>query len=219
MSVLTKKEILKEIKNNGLVFNPDLDQYQIQPHAIDLRLGFHFCIPKEWKLDKEGRKAFNIDYLDDKDRNSFDEINLKEGQYFEILPREFVIASTLEKIEINNLNIMAVLYPRSSFNRRGLSVDLSGIVDTGYKGKLIIPIRNNTNQIVRIYPGERICQLVFQDLKSTLTREEADIHGVEKAKNLGLEDDDIIKNSYDKGDEIKYISKGHIKELKDKYSI
>lgn len=219
MSVLTKNEILKEIKNNGLVFYPILDKYQIQPHATDLRLGFHFCIPKTWKLEKDGRKAFNIDYLNDKERNSFDEISLKEGQYFEILPREFIIASTLERVEINNLNIMAVLYPRSSFNRRGLSVDLSGIVDTGYKGKLMIPIRNNTNQIVKIYPGERICQLVFQDLKSELTREEADTHGVEKAKNLGLEDSDIIKNSYDKGDEIKYISKGSIKELKEKYKI
>lgn len=219
MSVLTKNEILKEIKNSGLVFEPNLDKYQIQPHAIDLRLGFHFCIPKTWKLEKDGRKAFNIDYLKDKERSSFDEMNLEEGQYFEILPREFVIASTLEKVEINNLNIMAVLYPRSSFNRRGLSVDLSGIVDTGYKGKLMIPIRNNTNQIIKIYPGERICQLLFQDLKSELTRKEADIHGVEKAKNLGLEDSDIIKNSYDKGDEIKYISEGNIKELKEKYKI
>ncbi|MCF7795925.1 dCTP deaminase [Patescibacteria group bacterium] len=219
MSVLTKKEILKEIKNSGLIFNPNLDRYQLQPHAVDLRLGFHFCVPKTWKLEKEGRRAFNIDYLNDKERNSFDEMNLKEGQYFEILPREFVIASTLEKVEINNLNIMAVLYPRSSFNRRGLSVDLSGIVDTGYKGKLMIPIRNNTNQIVKIYPGERICQLVFQDLKSKLTQEEADIHGVEKAKNLGLEDSDILKNSYDKGEETKYISKGKIKELKEKYNI
>ncbi len=219
MSVLTKKEILEEINNNGLFFLPKLDKYQIQPHAVDLRLGFHFCIPKTWRLDKDGRKAFNIDYLNDKEKKSFDEISLEEGQYFEILPREFIIASTLEKIEINNLSIMAVLYPRSSFNRRGLSVDLSGIVDTGYKGKLMIPIRNNTNQIVRIYPGERICQLVFQDLKSRLTQKEADIHGIEKAKNLGSEDSDIIKNSYDKGEEVRYISEGDIKGLKEKYKI
>ena len=37
---------------------------------------------------------------------------------------------------------------RSSVNRRGISVDLTGIIDAGYEGQLIIPIRNNTTHML-----------------------------------------------------------------------
>jgi dCTP deaminase len=73
---------------------------------------------------------------------------------------------TLEKVHIKSNTLMGVLYPRSSVNRRGLAVDLTGIVDTGYEGQLMIPIHNTTSmQVIRLYPGERICQLVFERLE------------------------------------------------------
>ena len=75
--------------------------------------------------------------------------------------------STLERIVVPN-DLSAVLYPRSSVNRQGLEVQLTGIIDAGYEGALIVPIRNsNPTSIVRIYPGQRFCQIEF----TTLTRE------------------------------------------------
>ena len=60
---------------------------------------------------------------------------------------------------------MGMLYPRTSVNRRGLAVDLTGIIDSGYKGYLMFPIHNNTSsQVIRLYPGERICQVIFERL-------------------------------------------------------
>jgi len=182
--ILSKQTILNKIKNKQLAFKPNLDGFQLQPHAVDLRLGYKFFLPKTWEITKEGRKAINIDPLVPvKNNNNFETITLQKGQYFELLPEEYVVGTTLESITMSDPELMAVLYPRSSINRRGLAVDLSGIVDVHYKGNLMIPIMNNTQkQVIRIYPGERICQIVFQQLTDAITQNEAQWHGLSKAK-------------------------------------
>lgn len=217
--VLTKKDILKEIKKEGLVFAPMIDGFQLQPHAVDLRLGNEFFIPRSWKITDKGREAINIDPFIKQDPESFDTITLKYGQYFELLPGEFVIAKTMEEISLNANDLMAVLFPRSSINRRGLAVDLSGIIDTGYTGKLMIPIMNNTSkQVIRVYPGERICQVVFQKLSGNLSPEEIKMHGLQTAKYTN-NDKNFAGGKVDKKDEIELIKLGKIDELKRKYHI
>lgn len=210
MSVLSKKEILQKIKSKDLAFRPALDVFQVRMHSVDLRLGYNFMLPKSWDITEKGRVALNIDYLNRTDKKYFDSIKLKPGQYFEILPREFVVVETLEKVKVP-LDIMAVLYPRSSVNRRGLSVDMSGIIDAGYQGSLIIPLKNNTgSQIIRVYPGERFCQLVFYTLQTNVGLEAS--RYARKEASLGS-----LKESSD--EEISHISQGLLPELKSKHSL
>ncbi|MFZ5391756.1 MAG: dCTP deaminase [Patescibacteria group bacterium] len=218
MSVLTKKEIIELIYSKKIIFSPDLDQFQMQPHAIDLRLGYHFYLPKTWHLTENGREIIKVDPLDySSNGNLFEVVKLKNGQFFELMPKEFVIGVSLEKIKINQGDIMAVLYPRSSINRRGLSVDLSGIIDVWYEGNLMVPIINNTEtQPIRIYPGERFCQVVFQKLSSHLNKNEASLHGIHKAKYVGS-CAQTINSKIDKKDETDLIKKGQIDVLKKKY--
>lgn len=184
MSVLIRQEILSLIETKALVFTPPLDQFQIQPHAVDLRLGYKFLIPRNWTVDEKGRRAIKV-AIDDIEthQEQFDEVQLQPGQYFELLPNEFVIGTSLEKIELNAMDLMGVLFPRTSTNRRGIDLSLSGIIDTGYKGHLIFPMQNEAgNQVIRIYPGERVCQILFQKLSQPLTPKEADLHGLTAAK-------------------------------------
>lgn len=166
--ILSNDKIIERIRSGGLAFSPELDEFQIQQHSIDLRLGFSFLIPKSWEMTASGRVALRTDHLDlDAQNKSFTLVELEEGQFFDILPGEYVGVSTLEKIKLP-ADLMAILYPRSSVNRRGLSIDLTGIVDAGYEGTLLIPVRNNTQfQVIRMYPGERFCQLVFEELSNT----------------------------------------------------
>lgn len=214
MSVLTKKEILEYINHGELSFNPPVDQFQIQPHAIDLRLGFTFFIPNQWEINEKGRCALNIDYLQDIPK-VFEEVKLKEGQFFEILPQETIIAQTLELINIKSGKLMAIIYPRSSLNRRGLAVDLTGVVDTKYSGYLIIPVKNNTNQIIKLYPGERICSIVFETLVSEISDQEARRHGVNMPK---YSHNGIANYKQDKS-ENDFIRQGDINGLKNKFPI
>jgi dCTP deaminase len=163
MSLLTKREILGLTEEGALRFTPELDAFQVQAHAVDLRLGFTFLIVRHWDLTEQGRIALQLDHLQGGSAH-FEAVELKEGQVFDILPGEYVLVSTLEAIHMPD-DVMATMYPRSSVNRQGLSVDLSGIVDAGYEGHLIIPVRNNNlSNVVRVYPGERFCQLTFTRL-------------------------------------------------------
>jgi len=210
MSVLSKLEIIERIKKGDLSFEPSLDLFQIQTHSVDLRLGSTFLIPKSWEMTQAGRVSLNIDYLSGNKKRYFDVIDLEPGQYFEILPREFIIVTALEKIKLAN-DLVGTLYPRSSVNRRGLSVDLSGVIDAGYEGNLIVPVRNNTaNQIIRVYPGERFCQIVFQSLSRKV-----------RPKKSRYQKKDIIVGILKERSrkEMKLIREGKIKELKLSFSL
>lgn len=218
MSILTRKEISFAIQSNQIVFNPPLDQFQLQPHAIDLRLGYKFLIPKNWIMDGRGRCAIKIS-IDDINihREQFEEVILKPGQYFELLPNEFVIGTSLEQIELNAPNLMALLFPRTSTNRRGIDLSLSGIIDNGYKGHLIFPMKNEAgNQVIRIYPGERVCQVIFEELSSSLSIDEANLHGMNIAKYTNV-DSGVYKS--DKDEERELLMSGKIDEIKQRFKI
>lgn len=222
MGVLTRKEILARMSDGRLGFEPGLDGFQVQPHAVDLRLGTSFYLAKTWDMTERGREALKVDYLDlpggrDNGHEYFHRLELKPGQFFEILPKEFVIVSTLEMIKIMSDDIMGVLYPRSSVNRRGLSVDLSGIIDVGYQGHLVIPIANRTQtQVIRLYPGERICQVVFQALDQAIPAHESGRHGLSDAK-YAQADAAGLGSKADKEDERRLVRTGDLDALKRDY--
>jgi dCTP deaminase len=218
MPVLAKKDIKAAIEKGEIKFSPEIDAFQLQPHAVDLRLGYKFLIPRNWTVDQDGRRAITV-AIDDPiaHQDQFDEVILQPGQYFELLPNEFVIATSLERIELNADNLMAILFPRTSTNRRGIDLSLSGIIDTGYQGHLIFPMKNEAgNQVIRVYPGERVCQVIFETLSSPLTPEEADMHGLSAAKYSGA---DSSVYQVDKNDERELLVSGQLQELKKRFPI
>lgn len=204
MSYLTQSEILSELKTGTLGFIPALDVFQLQPHAIDLRLGFTFLIPRHWTLTQRGRIALEMDQLSGA-ATHFDTVELEAGQVFDLLPNESVLVSTLEKIKMPAY-LVGEMFPRSSVNRRGLAVDLSGIVDAGYEGSLIIPVRNNSAfSVVRLYPGERFCQLTFTRLNTAATVRRSRYHQRDVAIGVLPEQDQ---------EEVNLVRQGAIDELK-----
>jgi len=212
--ILTRHEIRELIDNGSLAFEPELDEFQNQPHAVDLRLGTVFYLPKTWRMTDKGREVVAVDVTETAGDN-YEKIELKPGQYFDLAPGESIIASTLESICLEAPNLMGILYPRSSINRRGLSVDLTGIIDTFYCGNLMIPILNKTSsQVIRIYPGERICQVVFHKLATSLTREEALVHGKVAAKYNDSDGHNLVSKK-DDNQEIELIKSGNLDGLKE----
>lgn len=216
MAVITKKQILERVKKGEIAFKPELDKFQVQAHAVDLRLGYTFLIPKMWHLTDSGREALHIDHFDKNKPQYFDAIELEKGQHFDLLPGEHVLVSTLESVKIPD-DLMAILYPRSSTNRKGLSVDLTGIIDSGYEGQLAVPVRNNTHaQTVRLYPGERFCQITFDLLNEKVEAEPSRyqkrdiIDGFVRTKDAHTERDE---------EEIELVQGGEIEKLKKDHKI
>ena len=209
MSIITKQDIKELVDSGALAFKPGLDLFQLQEHSVDLRLGYTFMLPKMWHMTPRGRESLDITHFDKRNHEYFDVIELEQGQYFELLPQEYILVSTLESIKMPN-NLMGVLYPRSSTNRKGLSLDLTGIIDAGYDGQLVLPIRNNTrSQAVRLFPGERLCQVVFEELKREVAPRPSKYHQKDIIEGVMME----------KKDEADLISSGDIKALKEKYRV
>ncbi len=207
--ILTQKQIIERVRNGNLAFNPSLDKFQLQTHAVDLRLGYTFLIPKVWHLTTKGREILDVTHFDKANPQQFDVVELEQGQYFDLLPGEHILVSTFESVKIPN-DLMAVLYPRSSTNRKGLSLDLTGIIDSGYEGQLVLPIRNNTkSQTVRLYPGERLCQIVFEQLCESVE--------IRKSKYHNLDIIEGFKN--ERNEESELILSGDIKKLKEDHKI
>lgn len=212
MSVLRSKDILKYVKDGKLAFKPDLDSFQLQAHSVDLRLGFTFLVPKSWYVSSAGREQIHMDFYAADRKEYFDVVELEKGQFFDLLPGEHILVSSLESVRLPD-DLMAVMYPRSSTNRKGISVDQTGIIDSGYEGQLVIPIRNNTqSQTVRLYPGERFCQIVFQKLTGEVEARRSRYH----RKDI-IEGVDVDSLDNERETEIKLITSGNIKELKKEF--
>ncbi len=212
MPVLNNDDILDYVRKGKLGFDPQLDQFQLQAHSVDLRLGFTFLVPKSWQVTGEGREQLHMDYYAAERPEHFDVVELEKGQFFDLLPGEHILVSSLESVKVPD-DLMATMYPRSSINRKGISVDQTGIVDSGYEGQLVIPIRNNTrSQTVRLYPGERFCQLVFQKLSAPVQARKSRYH----QKDI-IEGVDVDSLEDERQIEIESITAGDIRKLKTDY--
>jgi len=208
--MLSRKKILEKISGKEIEFSPALDKFQTQEASVDLRLGFTFMTPRLWQVTKAGREALNLNYYQADRPQNFETVELEKGQYFEILPQEHVLVSSLESIKLPN-DLMAMLFPRSSVNRKGLSIDLSGVINPGYEGQLVIPVTNMTKgQIIRLYPGERFCQMIFTELSDAVEPRQGSYH--KKDIILGVAQGGI-------SEEDKLIQAGEVEKLKKEFPV
>ncbi len=147
--ILNDRTLKTLIKEKKLVIEP-LEDYQIQASSVDLRLGDEFLIYPE-----------NIGIIDIKSinlNNAIEKIKVKE--FFVIQPKQFVLATTVEYVKLPD-DITAFVEGRSSLGRLGLFIENAGWVDAGFEGNITLEFFNANNVPIKIYPGMRICQLVF----------------------------------------------------------
>lgn len=138
---------------------PDLDK-ALGPVSLDFRLGHDFLIFT--------RTAHP--YVDVRDPETFkditNEVHKGTDEKFIIHPNEFILASTLENLELPNY-IAGRLEGKSSLGRLGLVVhSTAGKFDPGWKGKLVLEITNIGVLPIALYPEIRVCQMLFEQISS-----------------------------------------------------
>lgn len=147
--ILSDRTIRELIEKGELVIEP-YEPSHVQCSSLDLRLG------EEIAVYKEG------DCIDVKEKISGIEV-IKIKDFFEIKPKEFLLATTLEYIKLPNY-ITAFVEGRSSLGRLGLFIENAGWVDAGFEGQITLELFNANKRPIRLYKGMRICQLVFAKL-------------------------------------------------------
>lgn len=149
--ILSDKTIGSLLLSKDLIIDPFEDS-QIQPGSVDLRLGYGFLRPKTAGRPMRLDEPFSYENVPDNDK----------GEVI-IMPGEFMLATTLEWVELPH-NMTAFVEGRSSVGRIGLTVQNAGWVDPGFRGTITLELKNdNVNPIVLV-PETRVCQLVFAQL-------------------------------------------------------
>lgn len=57
---------------------------------------------------------------------------------------------------------VGLLFPRSGLaSKRGVNLaNCVGVIDSGYRGEIMVPLHHDQNGVVSVGKGERVCQLV-----------------------------------------------------------
>ena len=144
--ILSDKTIRSMLKEGTLEISP-LDEAQIQPASVDVRLGDTFSIVED---SSTGIITMNS------------EIRYKTIQTdtYLLLPGQFVLATTMEYISLPD-DLTAFVEGRSSMGRLGLFVQNAGWVDPGFYGEVTLELYNANRCAIELKAGRRIGQLVF----------------------------------------------------------
>ena len=155
--ILSDAEITRRVYGGDIVIEP-FDAGHIEPASVDLRLDdTHHVV-------RRGGTSF----VDTRDENTLSHTE-KEGELF-IQPDTFVLASTMERVEIPH-DVVAHVIGRSTLGRLGISVhQTAGFIDPGFEGQITLELANHGPSTVKLYPGQRICQIVFTELNESADR-------------------------------------------------
>jgi len=147
--ILSDNTIQKLLKEKKLVIKP-LEEHQIQPASVDLRLGNSFL-----KVDENMMEVMTLN----------EEIKYVSLERDEIVipPNSFLLTTTTEYIELPD-DITAFVEGRSSIGRMGLFIQNAGWVDPGFKGQITLELYNANRLPIKLISGRRICQLVLARL-------------------------------------------------------
>ena len=147
--ILSDQTIMRMLDEKSLVIEP-LEQNQIQPASVDIRLGDTFSIVEDSSsgiitMDRE------IQYK-----------TIQTNTYL-LLPGQFVLATTMEYISLPD-NLTAFVEGRSSLGRMGLFIQNAGWVDPGFQGEITLELFNANRCAIELTSGRRVGQLVFAQM-------------------------------------------------------
>lgn len=147
--ILSDKTIKNMLKESKLILS-SIEQDQIQPASIDIRLGNTFSILEDVPsgvitLDKKIKyKTITTDT-------------------YVLLPGQFILATTMEYVSLPS-NITAFVEGRSSIGRMGLFIQNAGWVDPGFEGEITLELFNANRCAIELKAGRRVGQLVFAEM-------------------------------------------------------
>jgi len=197
--ILSDGDIRRRLEAGDLVIEPLEDpDLQIQPASVDFRLGREFLEFERTNISciHPDRAAEVDDYVsltrvpapDQATLEGFDgegdgeeggdgrssadgrPVATRTNDEFILHPGDFVLGTTMERVEIPH-DLIAHVEGRSSLGRLAIVVHATaGIVDPGYRGQITLELSNLGSAPVALKPGMRISQLTFTELKSPAQR-------------------------------------------------
>lgn len=144
MAILTGKEIRSQIDSGRINISP-LKLENIGPNSVDLHL-----------YDK--LLTYKDDVLSMKNVPETAELEIDPEEGLVLMPGVLYLGSTVETIHTDHF--VPFFDGRSSFGRLGGSIhQTAGVGEAGFKGTITLEITVISK--LRVFPGDRICQVYF----------------------------------------------------------
>ena len=161
--MLNDREIHWWMQKEGqdrLVIDPYPDDCCFQPTSVDLHLS-----------NQIRTYPLNVNkYIDLKNPIDHTILNKIDDSGYMIQPGVFILASTIERIEIPS-RLVCLVEGKSKIGRAGLLIHITaGLADPNFKGNITLEMKNVNNIPIKIYPNIAICQVVFEELSSNPNR-------------------------------------------------
>ena len=161
--VLSDIDIRRYIEAGKIRVTPALPPEQFGSCSVDFRLGNEFNVFEHSRFP----------YIDLASKAALEGIMRKvvvePGEPFILQPREFVLAITEEKLELDD-DVLGRLEGRSSLGRIGIIVHgTAGLFDPGWSGKATLELSNLGRMPVALYPGMRICSFTFEQVSTPVS--------------------------------------------------
>jgi dCTP deaminase len=159
--VLSDRTIRRLLEEGRIGIEP-YDETLLQPSSVDVRVDRFF------RVFHNARYPF-IDVKEPQEELT-ELVEIADDQPFILHPGEFVLGSTLERIQLPD-DLVARLEGKSSLGRLGLLIhSTAGFVDPGWDGHVTLELSNVANLPITIYYGMKIGQLSFVQLTEPADR-------------------------------------------------
>lgn len=165
MGILNEAQIRERIDEKDysrkLLVTPLLDEAQIGPASVDVRLGSSIIIPRKAYVERQ-------DVTDSKqarevETRQYERIRMQYHSKFMLHPNQLILGVTFEYISLP-YDVFSMILSRSSWGRLGLIVATAAAVQPGYKGCLTLELVNVSESPITLYPGLPVGQLVFHEV-------------------------------------------------------
>jgi dCTP deaminase len=149
LSDLTIRRLLGE----GRIGIDPYDDGLVQPSSVDVRVDRFF------RVFRNSRYPY-IDVKQEQEELT-ELVEIDDETPFILHPGEFVLGSTLERIQLPD-DLVARLEGKSSLGRLGLLIhSTAGFIDPGWDGHVTLELSNVANLPITIYFGMKIGQVSF----------------------------------------------------------
>jgi dCTP deaminase len=157
--ILSDGDIRRRLEAGDLVVEPLADpELQIQPASVDLRLGREFL-----EFNRTNIPCIHPNSEREVDEYVSETVVGADGE-FVLHPGDFVLGTTIERVEIP-ADLIAHVEGRSSLGRLAIVVHATaGLCDPGYRGQITLELSNLGAAPVALEPGMRVSQLTFTEL-------------------------------------------------------
>lgn len=178
--ILSDNEIRRMLREKSLMIEP-IEENQIQPASVDIRLGDSFCMLNDCKSG-----IINI-------REKPEYMNITREKII-LFPGQFILGTTMEYIKLPD-NMTAFVEGRSSLGRLGLFVQNAGWVDPGFDGEITLELFNASRFSIELHSGDRIAQIVFAKMERSADKPYAGKYNGQKGATGSKVFMDFAKNS------------------------